>query len=150
MFFLHSNGIFHTDLKSPNVGFTSDGTLKILDYGFHRIRTDTQAMTQAGTICWVAPEIFLGQSENELSDVYSYGIILWELIFQASPWAGQHTMNVVYKVTHGKRPSISHMPANTPKSISNLMEQCWQQKATDRPYFVDIIAELDPKVLSDV
>jgi hypothetical protein len=40
--------------------FDSEGVLKIVDYGFHRIKTDTQAMTQAGTVCWVAPEVFQG------------------------------------------------------------------------------------------
>eukprot|EP00026_Physarum_polycephalum_P001528 Phypoly_transcript_01530.p1 GENE.Phypoly_transcript_01530~~Phypoly_transcript_01530.p1 ORF type:complete len:1095 (-),score=203.72 Phypoly_transcript_01530:38-3121(-) len=150
MWYLHSNGIVHTDLKSANVVFDNDGVLKIVDYGFHRIKTDTQAMTQAGTVCWCAPEVFQGCGYTEAADVYSFGIIIWEMIFQVSPWAGEHTMNIVYKVTRGARPSVTNLPVNTPKNISELMETCWHQFPAERPSFVDIIAELDPKILSDV
>lgn len=150
MWYLHSNGIVHTDLKSTNVMFDNDGALKIVDYGFHRVKTDTQAMTQAGSVVFVAPEVFQGGGHSEAADVYSFGVIIWEIIFQVSPWAGEHTMNIVYKVTRGLRPPITNMPPHTPKHISAIMETCWHQFPAERPAFVDIIAEIDPKILSDV
>jgi serine/threonine protein kinase len=59
-----------------------DWTIKIADFGFSRVKSENHTMTQCGTVAWTAPEIFLGERYSEKADVYSYSVILWELVFR--------------------------------------------------------------------
>ena len=72
MGYLHSFGIIHRDLKSPNVLVTEDWMTKLTDYGSSRIMS--QIMTQnAGTLAWSAPEVLMSDTYSEKADVYSFG-----------------------------------------------------------------------------
>jgi len=85
------------------------------------------------TVAWIAPEIFEKKQYTEKCDVYSYGIIFWELFSRKIPYADVSSFEIPVKVAkEGLRPKI---PDNVPKSISKLMKQCWHAKPTKRPSF---------------
>jgi len=141
--YLHQNQIIHRDVKSSNLLVNSDWTVKIADFGFSRIKAANQTMTQCGTVAWTAPEIFDGSHYTEKADIYSYAVVLWELIFRKKPWAGKHSMKVIQTVETGGRLSIVNMPPDTPPKIINLMKSCWEQVPDKRPSFAEIIQQLD-------
>jgi len=142
MAYLHSRGVIHRDVKSSNMLVASDFTVKIGDFGFSRIKADNHTMTMCGTVAWTAPEIFQGSLYSEKADVYSYGIILWEIIFRKKPWDGMHSMRVTNYVSDGKRPPLTDMRTDTPQDIVSLMQTCWGQDPATRPTFTQIIQTL--------
>lgn len=141
--FIHKNGIIHRDLKSSNLLVSSDWTVKVADFGFNRIKAVNQTLTQNGTVSWTAPELFQDSEVTEKIDVYSYAIVLWEIISRAKPWTGKHSMKIINAVVLGERPPINNIPADTPPVLKSLMISCWDPKPENRPSFVEIISRLD-------
>jgi len=98
-------------------------------------------MTQCGTVAWTAPEIFDGSHYTEKADVFSYGVILWELVFRKKPWEGVHSMKVIQMVGSGKRLSLNNPPSDTPSDMLDLINLCCSQEPAQRPSFPQIIEQ---------
>jgi serine/threonine protein kinase len=96
--------------------------------------------TRVGTVLWMAPEVLGGEKYSLSSDVYSYGIVLWELVTRKLPYEEfDSSMAILTKVCNeGLRPEI---PPETPQILQNLMRQCWGP-AVDRPNFQTIFTLL--------
>lgn len=94
--------------------------------------------TFAGTVAWMAPEMIrMNGPITEKVDVYSYGIIIWELLTQEAPFAGCHVHNIMWLVgAQGKRPPV---PEDTPAPLKDLLSCCWKDNAAERPSFSKII-----------
>jgi serine/threonine protein kinase len=143
MEYLHKNNIIHRDVKSPNMLVAADWTIKIGDFGFSRVKSENRTMTQCGTVAWTAPEIFLGERYSEKADVYSYSVILWELVYRKKPWQGMNSMKVCHAVENGERLSTVNPPSGTPEYIIKLMEACWLQDHERRPSFTEVLKFLE-------
>jgi len=141
MAYLHKNSIIHRDVKSSNMLVAADWKVKIADFGFSRVKADNQTMTQCGTVSWTAPEIFEGLHYTEKADVFSYGVILWELVFRKKPWEGVHSMKVIQMVGAGKRLNLTNIPADTPSDVIDLIKLCWSHEPSQRPSFAQIIEQ---------
>ena len=139
----------HHDLKSANVLLmtSSDGTTltaKLSDFGladFNRTLATTTGMTTmvpgAGTACYEAPEQF----DNEFtpaSEVYSFAIVLWELLHGGRPWDGQNIRRIALAVGRGERPLVTAPPS----LLSRTMAQCWAQEPMERPTFAALSRRL--------
>lgn len=87
---IHGMGIVHRDLKSGNCLLCNDGTVKICDFGLSVMMEGTTLndIVPAGTPEWVAPEAFRNEPLSEKSDIYSFGVIMWELCTLTKPWEG--------------------------------------------------------------
>jgi len=142
MNFLHSCNLIHRDLKSLNLLVNRFFEIKICDFGLSRVVDKHAPMTgNVGTVCWIAPEIFNNKKlYSEKADVYSYGMILWELLTREMPFDDTETFTIPVLVTKGKRPKI---PKFTPKDWMKLVEKCWNQKPEKRPTFPQILDTLD-------
>jgi len=140
--YLHSCNLIHRDLKSLNILLNQSFELKICDFGLSRVIDKHAPMTgNVGTVCWIAPEIFNNKRlYSEKADVYSYGIILWELLMREMPFDDTETFTIPVLVTKGKRPKI---PKTTTKEWSKLIKKCWHQKPEKRPNFTSILERLD-------
>lgn len=139
MNYLHSRHIIHRDLKSPNVLLDDNGRAKICDFGYSRVADDTDVMTKnVGTPHWMAPELLDNQSSyNHMIDVYSYGIVLWEITAQAVPYRDLDSPQIIAKVVSSDfRPPI---PEGTHPDIVNLIKQCWDRDPNQRPTFSEIL-----------
>ncbi|KAF2073597.1 hypothetical protein CYY_005086 [Polysphondylium violaceum] len=137
MSYLHSLGVYHLDLKSGNVLIGKDLRAKVIDFGTSRaIEPAKDATGGMGTVSWMAPEIFKGQPYTESCDVYSFGIVLWELFCRLEPYEGIQPCTVLLMVLNeGKRPLI---PSDCPSDYSKLMKACWGDRPKKRPKFKDI------------
>eukprot|EP00736_Rhodelphis_marinus_P010889 Rmarinus@m.26862 len=137
--------IIHQDLKSPNVLLSGSGEIKISDFGASRIilNTRVQCSKMCGTPSWTSPEACLVESVNENTDLYSFGIILWELLTGEVPWEGYHPMQVCVLVCGGQRPPIPNDAEFTHPGIPSMIQKCWAQNAKDRPSATQVLVDLN-------
>ena len=137
MLCLHSNGLMHRDLKSPNVLLDRDGVVKLTDFGLavqeDALATPRDAEAEAGTFRWMAPEVARRRGFRRPADVYSYGMVLFELLTHDLPFADVAALHAVAIVAvHGARPPL---PQDAPVGVCQLIEQCWSEDANQRPTF---------------
>ncbi|CAF0921260.1 unnamed protein product [Rotaria sordida] len=143
--YLHSNKIVHRDLKSPNILFFDRNTLKISDFGTSKqlVNRRSQIMSFNGTSAWMAPEVIKKEPCSEKIDVWSFGIILWEMITCAVPYNNIDAAAVIWGVAKG---SLNlPIPSSIPEGFKSLMTMCWKQQPSNRPTFQQIITYLDIK-----
>jgi serine/threonine protein kinase len=107
---LHSlnPAIIHRDLKSSNLLVDENWNVKVADFGFARIKEENATMTRCGTPCWTAPEVLRGEKYSEAADVFSFGIVMWEVLTRRQPYAGLNFMAVTLDVLEGRRPPLPH------------------------------------------
>ncbi|XVE67212.1 hypothetical protein DITRI_Ditri08aG0142000 [Diplodiscus trichospermus] len=138
MNYLHQNNIIHRDLKAANLLMDENEVVKVADFGVARVKAQSGVMTaETGTYRWMAPEVIEHKPYDHKADVFSFGIVLWELLTGKLPYEYltplQAAVGVVQK---GLRPTI---PKHTNPKLTELLERCWQQDPTLRPDFSEII-----------
>ena len=128
MAYLHYDApqtILHGDLKSMNVLTFKNGVLKITDFGSAKYFDGTRLTSINFTCAWTAPELFKkAQKPNLACDVYSYGILLWEMVTHMKPFSDCDNLQIMFAVNNGDRPDIMN---NCPDILKNLMTNCWNQ-----------------------
>jgi len=139
--------LVHRDLKSSNLLIDENGKVKVCDFGLAQVKPSRAQMLHdedhaKGTPLWMAPEVMQFKEFNEKADVYSFGIVLWELLTRKEPFA-HHSNYAKFRkavcVKH-ERPDI---PPDTEPSLKILIEKCWHQSPNARPDFKQIISALD-------
>jgi serine/threonine protein kinase len=138
--------IVHRDLKPSNLLVDENWNVKVADFGFARIKEENVTMTRCGTPCWTAPEIIRGEKYDERADVYSFGVIMWEVLTRKQPYAGRNFMGVSLDVLEGRRPQI---PPDTPQDFKKMIKRCWNGAADKRPAMEEVIGFLDSIIAGD-
>lgn len=146
---LHSsNPVFiHRDLKTSNLLIDSNMTVKVCDFGLSQIKLrgvnlkDGQEGAK-GTPLWMAPEVLLGQPFNEKADVYSFGLVLWQIVSRQELFPQFDNLETFIRaICHNSlRPTI---PADTPPALTELIVSCWQANPDLRPAFSQIVDTLN-------
>ncbi|XP_027173007.1 serine/threonine-protein kinase CTR1-like, partial [Coffea eugenioides] len=135
---IHRMKIVHRDLKSANCLVNKHWTVKICDFGLSRIMTDSPMgdSSSAGTPEWMAPELIRNEPFTEKCDIFSLGVIMWELCTLGRPWEGIPPERVVYAVANeGSRLEIPEGP------LGRLIADCWAEPH-ERPSCEDILTRL--------
>lgn len=133
--------MIHRDLKPPNLLLVNNGTvLKICDFG--TVTDKSTLMTNnKGSAAWMAPEVFEGSSYTEKCDVFSWGIILWEVIAREQPFKHIDTsFAIMWRVHQGSRPPLID---DCPKPIEQLMIRCWAQDPINRPSMKEVVSVMN-------
>jgi serine/threonine protein kinase len=132
--------IVHRDLKPSNLLVDENWNVKVADFGFARIKEENATMTRCGTPCWTAPEVIRGEKYSEKADVYSFGIVMWQVVTRKQPFAGRNFMGVSLDVLEGRRPQI---PTECTGELRKVMKKCWHGEANKRPSMESVVAFFD-------
>lgn len=141
---IHSMNVIYRDLKPDNIGFDVRGDVKIFDFGLakelnavDRVGDVYKLSGNTGSLRYMAPEVALKKPYNNKVDVYSFGILLWQILSLDIPFEHhnvlQHSKLVV---KNGVRPKI---PSSWPTQIRELLDICWHVEYNRRPEFTDVI-----------
>ncbi len=133
---MHAIGILHRDLSPRNIMRCENGTVKIFDLGLSRdtrlSRTDSMHVIR-GTLAYVSPEQFSGGPTTARSEVYSYGVILYEMLCGETPSVADHLTSLMYNVVHrDPEPIENRLPECTP-ALAVLVGACLAKRPEDRP-----------------
>jgi len=139
--------IIHRDLKPDNIGYTSNGILKLFDFGLStcvRVRSnvfEAYCMTGfTGSLRYMAPEVARSEPYTEKVDVYSYGLLLHQLITNELPYNRMQRNELIDQVIkNNQRPVIKNY---IPSPFFNLLTYCWHHDSSTRPSFEGILCEL--------
>ncbi|GMJ13484.1 high leaf temperature 1 [Hibiscus trionum] len=142
MQFLHSQGILHRDLKSENLLLGEDMCVKVADFGISCLESQCgSAKGFTGTYRWMAPEMIKEKHHTKKVDVYSFGIVLWELLTALTPFDNMTPEQAAFAVCQkNARPPL---PSSCPPAFSHLINRCWSGNPEKRPQFDEIVSILE-------
>ncbi|KHF30833.1 Serine/threonine-protein kinase PrkC [Anoxybacillus sp. BCO1] len=120
----HQNGVIHRDIKPQNILVAEDGTIKITDFGIAvalSSTTITQTNSVLGSVHYLSPEQAKGGMATEKSDIYSLGIVMFELLTGQLPFSGESAVAIVLKHLQTETPSVRRWNPNIPQSVENIV-----------------------------
>lgn len=131
----HESGIIHRDLKPENVLLADDGRIKIGDFGLARATSANTASGQAllGTIAYLSPELLTRGTADVRSDIYSLGIMMYEMLTGEQPFKGDQPMQVAYQHAHNDVPRPSLLNPNVPRELDDIVLWAAQRSPENRP-----------------
>ncbi|KOO34968.1 serine threonine protein kinase 1 ctr1 [Chrysochromulina tobinii] len=142
MGYLHSlsPSIIHRDLKSQNLLVAPDFSVQVADFGLSRECLHQAAMTRVGSVQWAAPEVLLGQSYSHKCDLWSFGVVCWEVLTARVPFDGMSPATVATQVAmEGMRLPV---PPGVSIRLLRLIARCWSEQPEHRPEFGTLEVEL--------
>ena len=146
MVFLHSNNIVYRDLKPSNLGFDRYGRIQIFDFGLARQLESTEPMllTYCGTPRYMSPEVVRREACGLSIDVYTFGLVLWELLAFKKPYRSISNENTLFlrKMNNHTLPLRSIASCR----IRQLLQQCWKSNPHQRPNFRTIHDQLSAEI----
>ncbi|KAL0351597.1 UNVERIFIED_CONTAM: Serine/threonine-protein kinase STY46 [Sesamum calycinum] len=141
MEYLHQKNVIHRDLKTANLLMDTFNVVKVADFGVARFQNNGGVMTaETGTYRWMAPEVINHQPYDQKADVFSFAIVLWELVTAKVPYDTMTPLQAALGVRQGLRPEL---PKNAHPKLLDLMQRCWEAVPSNRPSFSEIRIELE-------
>ncbi|MDI6766669.1 MAG: FlgO family outer membrane protein [Bacteroidota bacterium] len=142
----HQKDIVHRDVKSDNIRITQDGLVKIMDFGLAKLKGAsklTKTGSTLGTLQYMSPEQTRGEDVDQRSDIFSFGVVLYEMVTGQLPFKGEHEAAVVYSIVNEIPEPLARYKANVPEGLQRIVGKALQKDRSIRyQSAADVIADL--------
>lgn len=151
--YAHDHSVVHRDIKPGNLRITDDGQLRILDFGIARLLDQTRPFTTdgvtLGTVGYMAPELLSDDEVDWRCDIFSYGVVAYELLSYSLPFQGDTFVRISYRLLNEEPPSLAEAAPDCPPALIQLVERCLRKRREDRyTTFHQVVEELS-RLLDD-
>ncbi len=150
---IHAQGLLHSDLKPQHILiFEEDGRLraKLLDFGFAERLRVSESISAKGTLGYIAPEVFKGVDVDTRADLYSLGVVLYEILTGVGPGEGQELYDWLRRQYYGELPSPRSLNPNIPLEIERVVLQLLNREPERRPFSARAVIQLLTKTTPEV
>jgi tRNA A-37 threonylcarbamoyl transferase component Bud32 len=132
--YAHEQGIVHRDIKPANIMVLPDYTVKVMDFGIARV--DSSSMTRTGiamgTPNYIAPELLQGKSVDRRCDIFSVGVVIYEMLTGRRPFKGENLTSLIYSIINDKPPSPSSINENIPLLFDHIVDRALKKDPVER------------------
>ncbi|MEL7059012.1 MAG: protein kinase [Acidobacteriota bacterium] len=151
--YAHGRNIVHRDIKPSNILLGEDGTAKVADFGIAKLYDQATELTRTGMVIgspqYMSPEQVRGDALDGRSDVFSLGVVVYELLSRRRPFAGETLSTLVFEILGKEPPALDSMLTAVPERLVRVVHQALEKEAADRPASAGELADALDAVLRD-
>lgn len=122
----HSKGIIHRDIKADNTMLTSKGQAKVMDFGLAKLKGSlklTRTLSTVGTVAYMSPEQIQGREADQRSDIFAFGVLLFEMLTGKLPFRGEHEAAIMYSIVNEEPQLIENFTKKVPSGLTQILKR---------------------------
>jgi serine/threonine-protein kinase len=131
----HGHGVIHRDIKAENIMVTARNRIKVMDFGLAKLKGSvklTRTSSTVGTLAYMAPEQVQGGQADARADIFSFGVVLYEMLTGKTPFRGDHEAALLYSIVNEQPEPIQNFRSDVPSEIVHLLNRALEKDPADR------------------